>query len=133
MYPARGEADTVTSFSGKTVLCISDDPIRLNLRCAALKECGLQLLTATSGHDGILRCNRETVDAVILDLGGDGAESALIVAEVKRLHPGLPVIMLVAAGSHLVRNATAQADAVVKQSKNPADLLAALRSAIGNS
>jgi DNA-binding response OmpR family regulator len=121
----------VSNLSTKTVLCISDDPIRLNLRCATLKERGCQVLTAASGHDGILRCGRQRVDAVILEADGDGSESALIVGELKRLHPQIPVIMLLARRESLARHATALADVVVRQSKNPAKLLAALHKSLG--
>jgi CheY-like chemotaxis protein len=114
------------NISTKTVLCIGDDPIRLNLRCAVLKQHGCQVLTAASGHDGILRCGRQPVDAIVLEADGDGSESALIVAELKRLYPQIPVIMLLARGNSLVRQATALADFVVRQSKNPSKLLAAV-------
>jgi DNA-binding response OmpR family regulator len=119
------------NLSTKTVLCISDDPVRLNLRCAALKEHGCHVLTAASGHDGILRCGRQRVDAVVLEADGDGSESALTVGELKRLHPQIPVIMLLARGDSLARQATAQADAVVLQSENPAKLLAVLDRSLG--
>jgi CheY-like chemotaxis protein len=99
--------------AGKVVLCIGNDPVRLNLRCAFLKPYGWHLLTTASGHEGILICGREPVDSVVLDLEGDGAEVALITGELKRLHPNLPVVVLLASAEAFAPEATRQADAVI--------------------
>jgi len=78
-----------------------------------LREQGWQVLSSTSGHEGILRFTAEPVDAVVVDLNGDGAEGALIAAELKRIRPRVPVIILVVEGETLVDGALDSADAVV--------------------
>lgn len=108
------------------VLCIGNDPIHLNLRCSLLKEQDWSVLTASSGYEGVIRFSQESVDAVVLDLNGDGSESALITAELKRLRPGIPVIQ-VFEGKNLSEGATAQADAVVAKSEESRILVKTLR------
>lgn len=110
-----------------TILCIGNDPLRLNLRCGFLKANGWRVLSAGTGHEGIIRCGQEAIDAVVLDLNSDGAEAALVAAEVKRLRPQLRVIMLVDDDGKVVPDATKQADAVIAKSLNGQALLRALR------
>ena len=98
---------------GRAVLCIGNDSVNLNLRCALLREHGWQVLSSGSGHDGVIRFGKETVDAVVLDLNHDGSESALIAAELKRQRPAVPLVMLFRDANALAPGATAQADAVV--------------------
>jgi len=109
-----------------TILCIGDDPLRLNLRCSFLKANGWCVLSAGSGHEGIIRCGQEPVDAVVLDLNNDGAESALVAGEVKRLRPKLKVIMLLDEDHKMAKDATRLADAVARRSSNGEALLRAL-------
>jgi CheY-like chemotaxis protein len=117
----------------RSVLCIGNDPIHLNLRCALLKEYGWNVLSSGSGHEGVIRFGQERVDAVILDLNDDGVESALIAGELKRLRPEVPVIMLVAEMNALAPGATDQADAVVVKSEETLRLPDALKAVMGTS
>ena len=79
----RGQEDAVTKRRGNSVLCIGNDPINLNLRCALLKEHGWSVLSSGSGHEGVIRFNQEVVDVVVVDLDDDGTEAALITGELK--------------------------------------------------
>jgi CheY-like chemotaxis protein len=113
--------------TGKAVLCIGNDLVNLNLRCALLREHGWSVLSSGTGHDGIIRFGQEEVDAVVLDLNHDGSESALIAAELKRQSPAVPVIMLIGDANTLAPGATAQADAVVLKSEEAKALHGALQ------
>ncbi len=115
----------MTKPDGNVILCVGDDPVSLNRRCALLKKHGWHVLSAGTGHEGIFRCDRERVDAVVLELGD--VEAALIAGEVKRLHPRMPVIMMATEGKTLIEHATEQADAVVLKSGGSTSLLAALK------
>jgi CheY-like chemotaxis protein len=117
----------VTKRSGNAVLCIGNDPIHLNLRCSLLKEHGWNVLSAGSGHEGVIRFGQEAVDAVVVDLDDDGAEAALITGELKRLRPEVPVIILVTDAEGLANGATQQASAVVMKSREARALLDTLR------
>lgn len=101
----------------RCVLCIGSDFVNLNLRCTLLNSHGWRTVSYSNGHEGIFRFNQGGIDLVVLDLDTDGAESALIAGELKRLHPSVPIVMLVANTEGLVPDATAQADAVVLKSE----------------
>ncbi len=117
----------MTKRSGNAVLCIGNDPIHLNLRCSLLKEHGWNVLSAGSGHEGVIRFGQEAVDAVVVDLDDDGAEAALITGELKRLRPEVPVIILVTDAEGLANGATQQASAVVMKSREARALIDTLR------
>jgi CheY-like chemotaxis protein len=120
----------LTKLRGKAVLCIGNDLVNLNLRCALLREHGWRVLSSGSGHDGVTRFGQETVDAVVLDLNHDGSESALIAAELKRQRPAVPILILVRDTNALAQDATAQADAVVLKSEEGKTLHQALRNLV---
>jgi CheY-like chemotaxis protein len=111
---------------GKTVLCIGNDPVHLNLRCSLLKEHGWNVLSSGSGHEGVIRFGHEVVDAVVVDLNGGGAESALITGELKRLRPEIPVILLTTGGSP-AKEAIQQANVVILKSEEASRLVDALK------
>jgi threonine dehydratase len=102
--------------------------VNLNLRCSLLKQHGWTVLSSGSGHDGILRFGREVVDAVVVDIS-EGAEAALIIGELKRLRPEVPVIFVKEADSH-AEEATLQANAVVLKSREPVDLINTLKAVL---
>jgi len=95
------------------VLCIGSDPLNLNLRSALLKDCGWNVIAAGRGHEGVFRFSEGNVHAVAIDLDDDGSEAALITAELKRLRPHVPVIMIVTDPKTLAEGATQQADVVL--------------------
>jgi CheY-like chemotaxis protein len=117
----------VTKLTKKTILCIGDDLVGLNLRCALLKEHGWNVISSSSGHDGVTRFGQENIDAVVLDLNKDGTESALIADALKRQRPDVRIIMVVRDQAALVRGASAQADAVVLKLEEGSKLNEALR------
>jgi hypothetical protein len=53
---------------------------------------GWNLLSSGNGYEGITRFAQEVADAVVVDLNNGGAESALIMGELQRLRPEIPVI-----------------------------------------
>jgi DNA-binding response OmpR family regulator len=91
-----------------------------------LREHGWTVFGAGSGYDGVIRFGRESVDAVVIDLNGDGTEAALIIGELKRLRPEVRVIILITAGVVLAPGATSQADAIVDKAQENARLIATL-------
>lgn len=112
---------------GKTVLCIGNDPVRLNLRCSLLKEHGWIVLSSGSGHEGVIRFSQDAVDAVVVDLNHGVAESALITGELKRLRPEVPVIVLVAAGNTLADGVQHPGNVLILKSQEASMLVDALR------
>jgi two-component system response regulator GlrR len=121
----------VRKLRGKSILCIGNDFVNLNLRCALLAEHGYEVFSSGNGHDGVIRFGQEKVDAVVLDLDTDGSESALILSELKRQSPGIPVVMLVKERETLAPGATAQADAVLLKSEETEKLYQTLQGLLG--
>ena len=88
---------------------------------------GWNVLSSGSGFEGVNQFTRQIVDAVVVDLDDDGSEAALIIGELKRLRPEVPVIMLVTDEKLLAPGATKQADAVVIKSQEEHSLIDALK------
>lgn len=116
----------------KSVLCIGNDAVLQNLRCSLLREHGWTVLGAGSGYDGIIRFGQESVDAVVIDLDDHGTEAALIIGELKRLRPKVPVIILIMAGEVLAPGATSQADAIVDKAQETTQLIPTLNRLIND-
>lgn len=116
----------------RSVLCIGDDPVNLNLRCSLLAKNGWQVTSSGSGHDGVLRFQREPSDLVVVDLDRDGSEAALIISELKRIRPGVRVLMLVADHRALASGATNQADAVLAKAEESRRLVETLEKFVHN-
>jgi CheY-like chemotaxis protein len=117
------EGEPVIKHRSCCVLCIGDDLVHLNLRCAALRAHGWRVLSSANGYEGVLRFGQEKVDVVVVDLNDGGTEFALIAGELKRLRPKVPVVMLVADKAALTQGASDQADAVVVKSEEMRSLI----------
>jgi hypothetical protein len=113
------------SESSRTILCIGSDIFSQYRRCAFLREHGWLVLSSTTGHGGIVQFAAELVHAVVLDVDGDGAETALIAGELKRTKATVPVILLVGEGQALLEGALNSANAVVPR-VDESELLKAL-------
>ena len=88
---------------------------------------GWQVVSSGSGHEGLIRFGEGPVGLVVLDLNGDGVEAALIAGELKRLRPGVRVVILVEKSAPLSEISLRSADAVVLKSEEGTALVAALR------
>lgn len=113
--------------SGRTILCIGNEPVHLNLRCSFLTQHGWAVRSSGSGHEGLLCFGAQAADAVILDFIDSGVEGALIAGELKRIRPNVPIIMLVAEKKTLVAGALESADAVLLRSDGHPKLLRVLK------
>ena len=128
LHPSPGQQGVpVTTQHRSDVLCIGNDAVRLNLRCSNLRKHGWNVLSSGSGFEGVLQFSRQRVDAVVVDLDDDGTEAALIIGELKRLRPEVPVIMLATDEKLLAPGATQLADAVIMKSQEDRSLIDALR------
>jgi len=99
--------------SHRTVLCIGDDLLNLNLRCSLLKKQGWRVISSGSGHDGLFRFAEGGIDAVVLDLDDDGSENALIASQIRKQQPGIPILMLIRDQSRVASGVSEQADALI--------------------
>jgi DNA-binding response OmpR family regulator len=112
---------------GRTVLCIGDEAVHLNLRCSFLREHGWNVLSSGSGHEGLLRFGTQAINIVILDLNSGGVEGALVAGECKRIRPHVQIVMLITDRKSLVEGALESADVVMLRSEESTTLLDTLR------
>jgi DNA-binding response OmpR family regulator len=115
----------------RAILSICSDTFSQYQRCAFLREHGWLVLGSSSGHSGIVQFAAELVDVVVLDVDGDGAETAVIAGELKRTKARVPVILLVGEGQTLVEGVVGCADAVVSR-LDESELLKALEQQAGS-
>ena len=84
----------MTGKGAKTVLCVDDERIGLRVRKIMLEGHGFNVLTATSGEQGLSLLAENQVDLVILDYYMPGMNGGEVAAEVRRRNPGIPIIFL---------------------------------------
>ena len=78
----------------KTVLCVDDEKIGLRLRKILLESHGFNVLTASSGPQGLALLDNHHVDLVVLDYYMPGLNGGQVAAEIRRRSPGIPIIFL---------------------------------------
>jgi DNA-binding response OmpR family regulator len=76
--------------SNSTLLCIHREPAQLSL----LQENGYELVTATSGSEGLRLLRTRPVDAIVLEYDLDLLDGAAVAAEIKKVKPQIPIVML---------------------------------------
>ncbi|WP_125060612.1 two-component system response regulator GlrR [Escherichia albertii] len=81
------------------LLLVDDDPGLLKLLGLRLISEGYSVVTAESGAEGLRVLNSEKVDLVISDLRMDEMDGMQLFAEIQKVQPGMPVIILTAHGS----------------------------------
>jgi DNA-binding response OmpR family regulator len=107
--------------SNSTLLCINRDPGQFSL----LQENGYELVTATTGHEGLRLFMTQPVDAIVLDYHLGLLDGVVIAAEIKQVRPTVPIV-LVADHLELPDGALKSVDALVAKSDGPHFLLAAV-------
>ena len=83
-------ADLLEALAGVTplpaygkVLAIDDDPMTLELLQAVLEPVGYTVLTARTGHDGVLLARSESPDLILLDLVMPVPDGFMVVEQLK--------------------------------------------------
>lgn len=74
-----------------TLLCIHRDPAQLRV----LEENGYELLTAANGSEGLRLFGSRPVDGIVLEYELGLLDGSVVAAEIKKLKPHLPIVMLV--------------------------------------
>lgn len=105
----------------RTVLCVDDERIGLRVRKIMLESRGYNVLTASSGADGLKIFDENNVDLVVLDYFMPGLNGGDVASEMRRRRPGVPIVFLSAYFS-LPPEALELADAFITKG-DPPDIL----------
>jgi len=122
----QSESDTepvtrMESARSKTVLCVDDEKIGLRVRKIMLESRGFNVLTASSGPDGLRLFEENHVDVVVLDYYMPDVNGGEVASEMRRRRPGVPIVFLSAYFS-LPPEALNVADAFITKG-DPPDVL----------
>lgn len=78
------------------ILAVEDDPGILRMLERGLTAAGHQVLTASSGEDGVVLATEEGLDIVLLDISLPELSGHEVLARIRSRRPALPVLMLTA-------------------------------------
>ncbi|MEW5977857.1 MAG: response regulator [Acidobacteriota bacterium] len=81
----------------RILLIDDDDGLRRVLR-RALQRRGYEVLEAPDGREGLSLVGREQVDLVLTDMIMPGMEGVETIQQLRRTHPGLPIIAMSGGG-----------------------------------
>lgn len=108
------------------ILCIDDEDMGLQIRKVVLERAGYRVITALNGPAGLEIFAKNPVDLVILDYFMPSMHGGLVAAELRRLHPTVPIILL-SAYVNLPRDIADVVDCTIVKGDNPEILLTRIR------
>jgi CheY-like chemotaxis protein len=76
------------------ILCIDDEEPALLLRRRVLEKAGYRVFTALTGKEGIELFRFQPIDVVILDYWMADMDGLDVAAELKKLNPKTPIVVL---------------------------------------
>jgi CheY-like chemotaxis protein len=101
-----------------TLLCIDDEPTVLTVRKMLLESKGYRVLLANSGPEGLSILLSEHVHTVIVDYKMPEMNGAEVAERIRKLRPGMPIIML-SAYVGLADSELKDVDAYVTKGESP--------------
>ena len=114
-----------------TLLCVDDDAAVRNLYRILLDTYGYEVLLAEDGAHALEVFNLHPVDAVVLDYEMPGMKGSEVAAELKRLSPDIPIIMVSGCPS-VVEEAPRFVDAAIPKGSPVVRLLDKLELVVDN-
>ena len=106
----------------RLVLCVDDDPSSLALRQQFLELAGFEVAVTTNVNEALELFNARSFDAVILDYQMPGMNGGELAEAMKKLRPGVPV-MIVSALPWLPEDAPRCIDAFVSKGDSNSALM----------
>ena len=76
------------------ILCIDDAEVALRVRKLVLASAGYEVLTASSGEEGLEVFREHSIDLVIADHFLTAKTGTEIAEEMKQLKPGVPILIV---------------------------------------
>lgn len=97
---APAPAASPATSAGATILIVDDSPVDRRLASAIVsRRGGLRVVSAAGGREALEAIAREAPTAVVTDLQMPGMNGLELVEEIRRSHPGIPVVLMTAHGS----------------------------------
>jgi CheY-like chemotaxis protein len=110
----------------KTILCVEDEQLQLELRRLLFESVGFVVVPARSAQAALEAFRSQPVDAVVMDYWLCGQNGTAVAEEMKRLRPRIPIVML--SGFSSLPGEGAMVDAWLRQSEvQPEELVSAVR------
>jgi DNA-binding response OmpR family regulator len=81
------------------VLCVESHKEYLDALRRMLETAGYEVVSATSGNQGLSTLVKEPIDGVLLEYDLPDATGATVRAEMKRIKPEVPVLLFAGVGS----------------------------------
>jgi CheY-like chemotaxis protein len=79
---------------GLRILLVEDDDDNRELMAEVLESSGCQVLSASSGQDGLRRLSENRVDVVVTDVGMPGMGGLEMARAAKAIAPDVPVVIV---------------------------------------
>ncbi|MGA2961210.1 MAG: response regulator [Candidatus Korobacteraceae bacterium] len=108
------------------ILCIDDEPKGLTVRKMLLESQGYEVLTATSGREGLAIFARHRVPAVVLDYAMPEMNGAEVAAALKHLDPAVRILMF-SAYLNLPKEELRWVDAYATKGDHPKNFITAVQ------
>lgn len=108
------------------ILCIDDEELGLRVRKMVLESAGYQVVTGIDGPTGLSVFASEPVSAVVLDYYMPGMSGGEVAAEMRRLRPEVPIILL-SAYINLPPEVIRMVDCTIVKGDGPETLLTKVR------
>lgn len=110
---------------GPVILCVDDETTGLAVRKMTLESQGYHIMTADNGAEGLAIFSSQPIDLVILDYKMPGMNGDIVAERMKRLKPGVPILLL-SAYVDLPREALAAVDMYLTKGEGPPVMLKAV-------
>jgi CheY-like chemotaxis protein len=82
------------SSQARTVLCVDDEAVGLQVRKTLLEREGYRVLTASNGPEGLGLFQQHDVHAVVLDYSMPGMDGGQVAAAMRQSNPAVPILLL---------------------------------------
>lgn len=126
MYSQLRFPGTLTVVHARTVLCIDDETDLLAMSKTYLEAAGYRVLTALNGAEGLAHLASLKVDAVVVDYHMPGMTGEQVAREVRRLYPGVPIVLFTGDVEAIPFSVLDQVDICISKGVPTKNLVAAL-------
>lgn len=107
------------------ILCVDDETTGLMIRGMILESQGYRVMTAENGVEALAIFSSHAIDFVILDYMMPGMNGDVVAERMKRLKPGVPILLL-SAYVDLPRETIATVDRYLTKGEGPQVMLEAV-------